>query len=61
MKVTIYWRNRKPEFVNAIREKFGIYGETSVNYETVADIRDEDMPLLQETARRRFIDIRIKK
>lgn len=60
MRVTIYWVTRLPDLVRRIREKFNIPFYTSVNYETECEIRDEDLPLLQETARRGFIQIRIK-
>lgn len=60
MRVTIYWVTRLPDIVRRIREKFNIPSYTSVNYETECEIRDENLPLLQETARRGFIQIRIK-
>lgn len=60
MRVTIYWVTRFPDIVRRIREKFNIPSYTSVNYETECEIRDENLPLLQETARRGFIQIRIK-
>lgn len=60
MRVTIYWVTRLPDLVRRIREKFNIPSYTSVNYETECEIRDENLPLLQETARRGFIQIRIK-
>lgn len=60
MRVTIYWVTRLPDLVRRIREKFNIPSYTSVNYETECEIRNEDLPLLQETARRGFIQIRIK-
>ena len=41
-----------------IREKFGITAGTTINGETPAEIKDEDLPLLEETARRGFISIR---
>lgn len=60
MRVTIYWVTRLPDIVRRIREKFNIPSYTSVNYETECEIRDENLPLLQETARRGFIQIRNK-
>lgn len=60
MRVTIYWVTRLPDIVRRIREKFNIPSYTSVNYETECEIRDENLPLLQETAGRGFIQIRNK-
>lgn len=66
MKVTIYWDTRHlnpkdaPEIKRRIRERFGIPQYTTVNGETTCEIKDEDLPLLQETARRGFIQIRNK-
>lgn len=60
MKLTIYWRTLNKEYKKAIQEKFNIPKYVSVNGETDCDIREQDLPLLKETARRGFIDIRIK-
>lgn len=60
MKLTIYWVTRLPDIVRRIRDKFNIPPYVSVNYETECEIRNEDLPLLQETARRGFIQIRNK-
>lgn len=61
MRLTIY-RSTKDESIRAlIRKRFGIPWEVTVNGETKADIRDEDMDLLRETERRGFIQIRFKK
>lgn len=57
-KVTVYWRTRDRGDVAKIREYFGITAGTTVNGETPAVIRDEDYPILEETARRGFIQIR---
>ena len=60
-KLTIYWVTNDREARNAIRARFGVPPYTTVNGETDAEIRDEDMALLEETARRGFIQIRYKK
>lgn len=60
MKVTIYWVTKDPEAVRKIRQRFGIPSYTSVNGETIADICEEDMPLLLECQKRKFIRIRNK-
>jgi len=57
----IYYRTSDPDVIRRIREKFGIPKGISVNYETLLpDDFDINDPLLQETARRGFIQIRIK-
>jgi hypothetical protein len=61
MKVTIYWeRETKPIIRKRIREKFNIPDYLSINGETPCEIKDSDMELLKETARRGFIQIRSK-
>lgn len=60
MKLSIYWTTKDEAAKKRIRARFGIPREVSVNGETEADIREEDMPLLQETERRGFIRIRRK-
>lgn len=58
-QLTIYWPpTTSRELENRIREKFGITGGTTINGETPAIIKDEDIELLEETARRGFISIR---
>lgn len=61
MKLTIYWSTKDESIRARIRNRFGIPWEVTVNGETKADIRDEDMDLLRETERRGFIQIRFKK
>jgi len=62
MKMTIYFATSNMGTINRIREKFGMpmVGMT-INGEQVADIKDEDFPLLRETERLGFIQIRNKK
>lgn len=58
-KVTIYWPSSITQSdVRKIRQRFGITAGTTINGETPAEIKDEDYALLQETARRGFIQIR---
>lgn len=57
MKVIIYWVTKDPDKIARIRERFGIGTYRSVNGETPAEIREEDMELLRETERRGFIQI----
>lgn len=61
-KLTIFWPSSTSQAdVWKIREKFGITAGTTINGETPAEIKDEDLPLLEETARRGFISIRMHK
>ena len=60
VKLTIYWVTKNREAISKIRERFGIPKGMTVNGETNAEIKDEDMPLLEETAKRGFIQIRYK-
>lgn len=61
MKVTIYWNTKHidpkqiPEIKKRIRDRFNIPDYTTVNGETVCNIRDEDMELLRETEKRGYI------
>lgn len=60
MKVTIYWSTKDEEKIKRIRERFGIGDYTSLNGESPAEIKDEDIDLLRETEKRGFIQIRFK-
>ncbi|MBR1526877.1 MAG: hypothetical protein IJ640_09515 [Prevotella sp.] len=60
VKLTIYWATNDKEVNRKIRERFNIPYWMTVNGETDAEIKEEDMPLLEETARRGFIQIRYK-
>lgn len=57
----IYWKTRNKEAIRQIREKFGMPNGTTVNGETEADIEEGLIPLLEETAKRGFIQIRERK
>lgn len=59
-QLTIYWRTNDKAVISKIRKKFGISTGITVNGETPAEIKEEDMPLLEETERRGFIQIRYK-
>ena len=66
MKVTIYWdtKHLDPKDVSRIIKKiidrFSIPDYTTVNDETPCSIKDEDMELLRECAKRGFFQIRNK-
>ena len=61
MKMTIYFATSNHDTIRRIRERFGMsqIGMT-VNGEQVADIKDDDLPLLQEVEKLGFIQIRKK-
>ena len=61
MKLTIYWVTKDESIRARIRKRFGIPWGMPVNKETQVEIRDGDMELLREVARRGFIQIRFKK
>lgn len=60
-KVCIYWRTKDVIAKERIRKRFGITQGETINGETVCEINEEDYPLLQETARRGFLQLRNKK
>lgn len=61
MKMTIYFATNHPDTISRIRAKFGMQQTgMTVNGEQVADIKDEDLPLLQEVEKLGFIQIRNK-
>ena len=60
MKLTIYWKTKNAQCIKHIRKRFNLPPGITVNGETVADIRDEDMELLRKTEKIGFIQIRYK-
>ena len=60
VKLTIYWVTNDKSIKERIRQRFGLPVGMTVNGETDADIKEEDMPVLEETQRRGFIQIRYK-
>jgi hypothetical protein len=60
-KVTIYY-NCSWEDIRKIEQRFGFPNCVNVNGETChpVEVKDEDWPLLQETAKRGYIQIRNK-
>ena len=60
MKLTIYWVTKDAQNIQRIREKFNLPSYRSVNGETPVEIGEEDLPLLRETEKRGFIQIRNK-
>ena len=60
IRLTIVWHTRNQEMIRRIRQRFGIPARMTVNRETQADIRPADFSLLEECARRGFIELRRK-
>lgn len=61
IRLTIYWHVKDGPARWKICRRFGIHYHVTVNGETQADIREEDLGLLRETARRGYFDIRFKR
>jgi hypothetical protein len=62
MMLTIYWCSHTTRGeIKKIRERFGITSGTTINGESPADIADADLPLLRETEKRGYIQIRKNK
>ena len=60
--LTIYWCSHTTRGeIKKIRERFGITSGTTINGESPADIADADLPLLRETEKRGYIQIRKNK
>lgn len=59
--VVVYWLTADRETIRRIRHRFGMPDYTTVNGETPASIKDEDMELLRETEKRGYLSIRNKK
>lgn len=55
--ILVVWTTRDKSLIRRIRERFSLPAYTTLNGITPAKIKPEDMPLLDETARRGFIQI----
>lgn len=61
MKVTIYWEKKStPNIRKKIRDRLNIPFYMSINGETQADIKDEDIPDLMKLVDKGFIRLRNK-
>lgn len=60
MKITICWKTRDPDKIARIRRRFGLSDYISVNGETPAEIKEDDLPDLRLTEKLKYIQIRIK-
>ncbi|MCD8386255.1 MAG: hypothetical protein LUD17_05115 [Bacteroidales bacterium] len=59
-QLVIYWLTNDRAVIDRIRSRFSIKGGITVNGETPVRIKAEDMPVLEETERRGFIQLRRK-
>ncbi len=59
-ELAIYWKTKDADTILRIRRRFGLTRDTTVNGETYAVVSDADMPMLEETARRGFVELRRK-
>ena len=57
IKLVVCWSTKDEETIRRIRQRFCMPKYTTINGWTPAEILEEDMPLLEETARRGFISI----
>ena len=55
--ILVVWTTRDKSLIRRIRERFSLPAYTTLNGITPAKIKPEDMPLLEETASRGFIQI----
>lgn len=56
-RLTVYWKTRNEEAIRLIRERFNIPTYTTVNGWSPCEIKPEDMPMFEETARRGYFSI----
>lgn len=56
-RLWVRWVTRDENTIERIRRRFGIPRYTTLNGFSPAEIQDEDMEILEETARRGFISI----
>lgn len=60
MKVAIYWTTKEQDKIARIRKRFNLPDGMTVNGETNAEIKEEDLPVLRLTEKMGYIQIRIK-
>lgn len=56
-KFVIRWETRDAEAIAKIRQRFNIPSYTTLNGWSPCEIRPEDIPVFQETARRGFFSV----
>lgn len=60
VSLTIHWTTNDRNVIAKIRQRFGITKGMTVNWKTDTEVKEEDIPLLEETARRGFIRLQYK-
>ena len=60
MKTTIYWTTKEQDKIVRIRKRFNLPDGMTVNGETTAEIKEEDLPDLRLTEKLGYIQIRKK-
>lgn len=60
MKITIYWKTKDREIINAIRRRLNITVGMTVNGENEIDITDDNRDKLIEFKNNKYIELRRK-
>ena len=60
MKITIYWKTKDREIINAIRIKLNITAGMTVNGENEIDVTDDNRDKLIEFKNNKYIELRRK-
>ena len=60
MKITIYWKTKDREIINAIRRKLNITAGMTVNGENEIDVTDDNRDKLIEFKNNKYIELRRK-
>ena len=60
MKITIYWKTKDREIINAIRRRLNITAGMTVNGENEIDVTDDNRDKLIEFNNNKYIELRRK-
>jgi len=60
MKITIYWKTKDREIINAIRRRLNITVGMTVNGENEIDVTDDNRDKLIEFKNNKYIELRRK-
>lgn len=60
MKITIYWKTKDREIINAIRRRLNITVGMTVNGENEIDVTDDNRDKLVEFKNNKYIELRRK-
>lgn len=58
MKITIYWKTKDREIINAIRRRLNITAGMTVNGENEIDVTDDNRDKLIEFKNNKYIELR---